>query len=207
MREQLTRYVELLFAGTADTYDIQQEILQNTLDRYDDLIEQGKSPEAAYRLAISGIGDINEILGTPASQPTLSPAQPEAPHNSIKKLLRAIAIGIYILSPVPLFLSDGGTLGLCGTLILIALATVLIIYTGKANSASENQSPHTIPPAQQPKKTCGGFIWGFGIALYILVSIITNAWYITWVLFPLLACIQGLANAIIDLKEACKHEN
>ena len=26
-------------------------MLQNTLDRYEDLLEQGKSPEAAYRLA------------------------------------------------------------------------------------------------------------------------------------------------------------
>ena len=62
MRDQLIQYVRLLFAGTPDSYDMQQEILQNTLDRYDDLIDQGKSPEAAYSLSISGIGDINEIL-------------------------------------------------------------------------------------------------------------------------------------------------
>lgn len=67
MREQLIRYVELLFAGAENAGDIQQEILQNTLDRYDDLIAQGKTPEAAYRLAISGIGDINEILGSAAA--------------------------------------------------------------------------------------------------------------------------------------------
>ena len=63
MREQLIQYVQLLFAGAADCDDTRQEILQNTLDRYDDLIAAGKTPEAAYRLAIMGIGDINEILG------------------------------------------------------------------------------------------------------------------------------------------------
>ena len=62
MREQLIQYVELLFAGAENADDIRQEILQNTLDRYDDLVSQGKSPEAAYRLAISGIGDIREIF-------------------------------------------------------------------------------------------------------------------------------------------------
>ena len=36
MREQLTQYVNLLFAGAPDSEDIRQEILQNTLDRYDD---------------------------------------------------------------------------------------------------------------------------------------------------------------------------
>lgn len=58
MREQLIQYVQLLFAGAADCDDTRQEILQNTLDRYDDLIAAGKTPEAAYRLAIMGIGDI-----------------------------------------------------------------------------------------------------------------------------------------------------
>lgn len=81
MREQLIQYVELLFAGANDAGEIKQEILQNTLDRYDDLIDQGKSPDAAYRLAISGIGDINEILNS-TSQPdsqTASDNQPVQP--------------------------------------------------------------------------------------------------------------------------------
>ena len=75
MREQLIQYVQLLFAGAADCDDTRQEILQNTLDRYDDLIAAGKTPEAAYRLAIMGIGDINEILGrAPGSAPLPAPA-------------------------------------------------------------------------------------------------------------------------------------
>ena len=73
MREQLIQYVQLLFAGAADCDDTRQEILQNTLDRYDDLIAAGKTPEAAYRLAIMGIGDINEILGrAPGAAPRQS---------------------------------------------------------------------------------------------------------------------------------------
>ena len=62
MRDHLQQYVALLFAGTEGCEDIQQEITQNTLDRYDDLIAEGKVPEAAYRMAIAGIGDIDEIL-------------------------------------------------------------------------------------------------------------------------------------------------
>lgn len=206
MREQLTHYVELLFAGTTDTYDIQQEILQNTLDKYDDLIEQGKSPEAAYRLAISGIGDINEILGSPTPQPQPSPAQPEPESSSNKKLLRAIAIGIYILCPVPLFLGIG-TLGLCEMFLLIAIATVMIVYCGKGNATAQNVKPEPIVPDKQQKQPYRGIIWGVGIALYIILSFLTNAWHITWILFPMLACIQALINAILDLRETNNHEN
>jgi len=35
MKEQLIQYVNLLFAGTTGCDDIRQEILQNTLDRYE----------------------------------------------------------------------------------------------------------------------------------------------------------------------------
>ena len=68
MRERLIAYVDLLFAGNPEAEDIKQEILQNTLDKYDDLVAGGKSPEAAYSQAISGIGDISELLksGRPA---------------------------------------------------------------------------------------------------------------------------------------------
>ena len=82
MRDQLIRYVDLLFAGAPGASDIKQEILQNTLDRYDDLVAQGKTPEAAYSLAISGIGDISEILngGTmPPEAPAPSPAAADHP--------------------------------------------------------------------------------------------------------------------------------
>ena len=42
MREQLISYVDLLFAGTTGCEDMKQEILQNTLERYDDLLAQGR---------------------------------------------------------------------------------------------------------------------------------------------------------------------
>ena len=44
MREKLISYVNLLFAGTEGVEDIQQEILQNTLDRFDDLVSRGSTP-------------------------------------------------------------------------------------------------------------------------------------------------------------------
>ena len=65
MREKLKTYIDYLFAGapqTAATEETKAEILQNTLDKYDDLIAEGKTPEAAYSLAVSGIGDLRDFL-------------------------------------------------------------------------------------------------------------------------------------------------
>ena len=50
-------------------------------------------------------------------------------------------------------------------------------------------------------------IWAIGFALYFLISFATGAWMITWVIFPLIGAVQGLVNAILDLKEANEYEN
>lgn len=205
MREQLIQYVQLLFAGAADCDDTRQEILQNTLDRYDDLIAAGKTPEAAYRLAIMGIGDINEILGrAPGAAPLPATAvKPEEQDTPVKKLLRAIAIGLYILCPIPLFVLSGmwnmGIPGLCGTLTLVAVATVLIILGAKKETENADVEPGT--PQSALAKSINGLIWAIGLAIYFIVSFLTGAWYITWVIFPITAAVQGLVKAILDLKE------
>lgn len=179
MREQLIQYVQLLFAGAADCDDTRQEILQNTLDRYDDLIAAGKTPEAAYRLAIMGIGDINEILGrAPGAAPLLAPAvKPEEQDTPVKKLLRAIAIGLYILCPIPLFVLSGmwnmGIPGLCGTLTLVAVATVLIILGAKKETENADIEPGT--PQSALAKSINGLIWAIGLAIYFIVSFLTGA--------------------------------
>lgn len=205
MREQLIQYVQLLFAGVEDCDDIRQEILQNTLDRYDDLIAAGKTPEAAYRLAIMGIGDINEILGrAPGAAPLPGPAAKQEEHDTpTKKLLRAIAIGLYILCPIPLFVLSGmwnmGIPGLCGTLTLVAVATVLIILGAKKETENADVEPGT--PQSALAKSINGLIWAIGLAIYFIVSFLTGTWYITWVIFPITAAVQGLVKAILDLKE------
>ena len=214
MREQLIQYVNLLFAGAPDSDEIRQEILQNTLDRYDDLISQGKTPEAAYRLAISGIGDVNEILGNSKSayaespKHTQPPKQEEYQDDKETRTIKAWAIGLYICSPIPLFiLSEFGlaTLGLCLTLLLIAAATIRLLMIRKPN---ENETVHikSKRPHDELKHAISGIVWGAGVALYFLISFLTHAWYITWIIFPLCGCIQGLINAIIDLKEANEYE-
>lgn len=219
MREQLIQYVNLLFAGATDSEEIKQEILQNTLDRYDDLVSQGKSPEAAYRLAISGIGDINEILGTMPqnmapryTHHTSEPAKQEVCDTPVKKAMRAVAVALYILCALPLIvLSEMGmaTIGLCGTLSIVAVATVLIIL-GKKHDVQKNSAEEVPPvsnPRQELRKSIRSMIWAIGLALYFIASFLTNAWYITWVLFPIIGSVQGLVIACMDLKEANQNEN
>lgn len=211
MREQLIQYVTLLFAGAEDCSDTRQEILQNTLDRYDDLIAQGKTPEAAYRLAISGIGDINEIFGGTQATPANVPAVPEERDTAGKKLLRALAIGLYILSPIPLFVLDAlnmDIIGLCGTIALVAVATVMILLGRKKPTAAEKKADEEVPrsPRQELRRGVNSLIWAIGLAAYFIISFATMAWYVTWVIFLIIPALQGLVGAIMDLVEGNQNE-
>lgn len=209
MREQLIQYINLLFAGAADCEDMKQEILQNTLDRFDDLVNQGKSPEAAYRLAISGIGDINEILGSAPVKDAPSHFDPiqeitqETPEEIKRKKTRAVAIAMYILCALPLIiLGDLGldNLGLCLTLAPVACATYLMVITSRKDD--EDEEKHKEEIKHPLKESIGNIIWIAGLICYFVISFVTGAWYITWLVFPIIACIRGLSDAIIDLKEA-----
>ena len=214
MRDQLIQYVELLFAGAQNSEEIKQEILQNTLDRYDDLIAEGKVPEAAYRLAITGIGDINEILGTkPQSSPIpaapaleIDPSQKDTP---VKKLMRAVAVGMYILCPLPVIILSEffgwDILGLCGTLSIVAVATVLMIL-GAVKSPKELEEERREEAEEAAKsplvKSISGLVWAIGLAVYFILSFATLAWHVTWVIFPILGAIDKLATTIISNNEA-----
>lgn len=215
MREQLANYVNLLFAGTTGTEEIKQEILFNTLDRYDDLVAQGKTPEAAYRLAMTGIGDIDEILSQERPVNTQSQSKTEpftytepvtqaAPDEKEKRTRRAAAIAFYICCPVPLFIL-GDTIGLCLMLVLIAAATALLVMNGDKNEEAVETSSKCSGRSEAARsliKTIKRFNLLISITVFLVLSFVTGAWYITWMVFPLFSCINGLIVACIDLKEA-----
>ena len=53
MNEKLREHIEELFKNAPQTrqaVEIKEEILQNTIDRYNDLKAEGKSDEAAYNI-------------------------------------------------------------------------------------------------------------------------------------------------------------
>lgn len=215
MREQLIQYVDLLFAGVPDSEEIKQEILQNTLDRYDDLIAQGKQPEAAYRLAISGIGDINEILAREPQEVTPYDAyyskQANTEDTGNTKKIRAVAIALYICCAIPVIalgsIGNGG-LGVCMMFLMIAAATALLIMTSKDEDDEDDEDEaEQSTPRKALKRSIDKFTGAVSLAVYLILSFSTGAWHITWLIFPISACVEGLVDAIMDLKEACKHEN
>ena len=198
MREKLIQYIDLLFAGIADTDDIKQEILQNTLDRYDDLISQGKSPESAYSLAISGIGDIQEILGSgKATDPEARPIKRKTPSKGNHAILLAIAVALLILCPIPVILI-GNVVGICVMFLMIASGVALLIIHSSMKSRNDPQEKTKISPLQ---RVLLGIAIGSGVTFYLLISLVTKAWLLTWMMLPIILCTCGVINACFDLNK------
>ena len=212
MREKLISYVNLLFAGTEGVEDIQQEILQNTLDRFDDLVSRGSTPENAYRQAIAGIGDVNAILG--GEQP---PEEAEPDYNprpefegtapAVARMMRAVAIFLYIVSPVPLILLDSigwDNAGVCILLVIVAIATLLLLTfrdNKKEKKATEEKKvTQTSTSNSGLEKSIKKLMRTVALVLFFLVSFATGAWVVTWLIFPIEKALEGVVCAALDLK-------
>ena len=109
---RIRQHIERLFAAaptTAQAYNMREEMIMNTIERYHDGIAKGYTPDQAYAAAIGGIGDVSELIkslgggtqGT-AQQNVQYAAQPQKKSGTGKTI--AIIAGI-----------------LCGTILLITI--------------------------------------------------------------------------------------
>lgn len=160
MEEKLRAYMEQLFRDVPDSEqarEIKEEILHNITDKYHDLLAEGKSEEAAYNIAIEGIGDLSELLdslkqntsgGAGSAGPSVgngtgggqgsagegnSVYQAEYMEWKKKSAIRtSVAIMLYILSIIPPIISsellNDEVAGPCGMFIFIAVATAILVF-------------------------------------------------------------------------------
>ena len=65
MNEKLRNHINILFASapkTAKTQEIKEELLTKLNAKHDELLAGGYDSAAAFHVALSEIGDINELL-------------------------------------------------------------------------------------------------------------------------------------------------
>lgn len=140
MEHRLRDYIENLFANAPKThqaYELKEEIIRNTIERYHDLLAEGKTQSEAYNLAIAGIGDINELIEALGGEVATEPVYTEEQLESIKSrrsVFRAIAVALYVLCFTPCILLDVTPLAEIGPtfmFFMISIATGLLIYSKK----------------------------------------------------------------------------
>ncbi len=214
MNNDLRAYIDSLFAEAPPikkTVEIKEEILTNLLDKYNDLIAEGKSEEAAYNLSVASVGDISELIEE--LKGTVSPREVNIDYETEKKrnaFLTSIAVALYILCVTPVILIQDEA-GIVLMFIMIATATALLIYKNMTRTAFSKRE-ETIAEEfrewreqssarHQAFKSISSALWALTVVVYIIISFWTHAWHITWVIFLIAAAVNSIIKAVFDLQK------
>lgn len=140
MEPKLREYIEKLFESaprTRQSYELREEIIRNTIERYHDLLADGKSEGEAYNLAIAGIGDINELIEALGGEAVKADAYSDEQKQTVKNrqsLFTGIAVALYILCVTPCIILSATPLVEISPVfmfLMISTATGLLIYSSK----------------------------------------------------------------------------
>lgn len=218
MYENLRCKVDELFQNAPRTNranEIKEEILANVIDRYNDLIQAGKNENDAVNIAISGIGDVDEIIR----------GLRENNENNYGTMMKerkkfaarmSIAIGLYILSvAVEVFCTEYLNMndGLSSAIMLSidAVATVILIYNFTSRPKYIKTDDSIVEDfkawravnddKRQIKKSIRAIIWSIVTLIYFIVSFIYGDWSFSWIIFLIGAAIERIISLIFELRK------
>ena len=215
MEQALREYVENIFKDAPNTLkavELKEEIVQNLIEKYHDLLNEGKSEQAAYNISVASIGDVNELLRSiePNNNAEAASAQQKSTGTVRNALMTAIAVMLYILSPVPCILMPGSDmLGPVLLFVIVAIATGLLIFNSmmkKQYKKSDDTMVENFKEWNQKeqsrkslRRAVNTIIWSLTLIAYFVVSFSTGAWHITWILFLMGATACGINGAVFEL--------
>lgn len=209
MNEKLRHYIDDLFANAPSTVravELKEEMYQNLTDKYNDLINEGKSEESAYNIAVASIGDVDSLIQGLSGEKRVESEQ----SRKRSAIITAVAIALYILSPVPVILIQQ-EIGVMFLFVFAAIATGLLIYNGatreryvKADDTMVEEFKEWKQNGKQKNKAMDaivGSFWLIAVCVYIVVSFMTGAWHITWIIFLIAAAVASMIKGIFMLKQ------
>lgn len=220
MNEKLREHIEGLFKDaprTKQVLEIKEEILQNTVDRYNDLLAEGKNEDEAFNISVAGIGDVSHIIGSVMAPKAMSGYTAEQIESNRRQraVLLSIAIMLYICCVIPMFICEmlavDEMLGVVFMFLMIAVATGLLIYRGGIKLHYDTSGDTVVESFKewnhQNKETKGNkgvvasIVFPIAAVAYLGMSFTTHAWYITWMVFPIAAAVLNVIYAIMDLSK------
>ena len=203
MEERLRAYIEELFAEAPASHkamELKEEMTQNLIDKYHDLLSEGKPEDVAFNIAVSGIGDVSGLLRDLENDGFSSERAAYERRRMISAALTALAIMLYILSIIPVLLFD--EMGVVAMFVLIALATGLLIFNNMTKPKYYKTDDTVVEDFRawqyekagknNMQKAISSALWSVTVVIYLVLSFSTGAWGFTWILFPLAAAVENI---------------
>ena len=226
MKEKIRQHFNLLFTEAPKTrkaLDLKQEMIQNAMDKYDDMVAEGYSEEDAYRNVIDSIGDVSELFTELEEKNLFTLSEKD---RKKKAMLTAVAVGLHIFAgAVFYFFSSGmwyshgyhmGNLGLVIALLICIAPTIMLVYAANMYpDYSKKEGSNMVERYKEDRyssnketavrRSINTIIWSLAVVLYFIISFATFQWEVTWVIFPMALCVQSIIRLIFSLKGDGKH--
>lgn len=224
MNERVKKYLDELFEDAPKTrkaMELKEEMMQNSMEKYQDLLSDGWSEEDAYKNVIGSIGDVTELFEDLEEKNLLNLSEAD---RKKKAILTSVAVGLYILAGVVLLAStligdilggprslDYDTLGLVLAAAVCIAPTCMLVYAAnmypdyrkkKEDFVEEyKEAKHASNRDKAVRRSISTIIWTVIVILYFVFSFSSGAWHISWVIFLMGACVEAVCSLIYSLRQ------
>jgi hypothetical protein len=215
MKEDIRKYIDNLFLEapkTREAYELKEELLSNSYDRYFDLLEDGISENDALNIVINSIGDINQLFpNDKESKPFF------IDDDQLKKmaLYKTMAVGLYMVAVMVTIIFDeylhNGLMAIISGILIATVATCILIYTTTVYPKYKKSEESIVEEFKEwnfnqkkfkaIKNSIYMILWMLVLIIYFVVSFATNAWYVTWIIYLIGFCVHAICNLIFHLIE------
>lgn len=224
MEEKIRKHFNELFTDAPKTrkaIEMKEEMTQNSIDKYHDLLGEGYSETDAFENVIGSIGDVTELFGDLEEKNIFSLSEKD---RRKKALLTSVSVGMYIFAGCVFFFAqmldeiyrtawDFSILGLVLTALVCIPPTCMLVYAANMypdyrKKEEENmverykESRHTSNRDKAIKGSVSTIIWTIVIIMYFLISFTSSAWHVSWVIFLIGACVQAVFELLYSLKRS-----
>lgn len=122
-------------------------------------------------------------------------------------ILTSIAVCMYILSVVPLIVFDGSTASVALFFVIIAIATMLIVFgaLSKPKRHGNDEFENVMTNQKKIYKQITGILSGVTVCFYLGISFLTGRWDITWIIWIIYGVVCKIVDLALTLKESDKN--
>jgi len=212
MKDRIKTHIAGLFMDVPDSRqvnDLREELLANSLSKYDDLIEQGVQPEEAYKSVISGIGDVSGLLSQLRAQKMMDPILIEK--SRIRSaILVSVAVLLFITSPIAVILFDESKLGITLFFFMIAAGVALLIFNSMTKPRYVKEEDSFVEEFREwqvenrhnktMRSAISAILWPLIVVIYFIISFFFGQWHISWLIFIIGVCLEGVISLIFQIK-------
>jgi hypothetical protein len=218
MKENLRKYIDNLFAQAPNTpkvMELKEELLSNLAAKYDDLITQGRSEDDAYKIAVGGIGDVNELIKGLENDKIYNYARQESDRRK-SAMLVSIAVGLYIISIASVILCTmipavGPEAGAVVMFIIAAIATSLLVFSAMSRPKYRRSDNTIVEEFKEWKDTNNqnrqlyrsvvSAMWPLIVVIYLILSFVFGSWAYSWIIFLIGVALQHIIKLVFEMRK------